>query len=80
MSAVAYSFIKYITIDSTVYLYYTGASSVWTIPWTLGEPTFFNFFLLRGVCVGGGVFMRLHLDLQVHLNKLECRGKVHLFQ
>ncbi len=21
-----------------------------------------------------------HLDVQVHLNKLECRGKVHLFQ
>ncbi len=22
----------------------------------------------------------IHMNVQVHLNKLECRGKVHLFQ
>ncbi len=24
--------------------------------------------------------IKLYINIQVHLNKLECRGKVHLFQ
>ncbi len=36
--------------------------SVWTIPWTLGEPKFFGVFYYRGV--GGGLFMCLRVDLQ----------------
>ncbi len=49
------------------------------LPWTLllrgpgASPTTLDFVYDAKSFLAGG-------DIQVYLNKLECRGKVHLFQ
>ncbi len=48
--------------------------------WTMTTSLLGIVITSRSLTVNSTTQMRINYNIQVHLNKLECRGKVHLFQ